>query len=68
MGTAVDCEGVSRFLGEKCRVVGIVLRIDMARGPSPARGSDTFWDAIDAGITAGLDEFSEFLRDVVVPG
>ncbi len=28
-------------------------------------GSDTFWDAIDAGITAGLDEFSEFLRDVV---
>lgn len=40
----------------------------MARGPSPARGSDTFWDAIDAGITAGLDEFSEFLRDVVVPG
>ncbi|MGH2788733.1 MAG: TetR/AcrR family transcriptional regulator [Actinomycetota bacterium] len=28
-------------------------------------GSDTFWDAIDAGITAGLDEFSDFLRDVV---
>lgn len=28
-------------------------------------GTDTFWDAVDAGITAGLDDFSEFLRSVV---
>lgn len=28
-------------------------------------GVDTFWDAVDAGITAGLDDFSQFLQSVV---
>lgn len=27
-------------------------------------GPDTFWDAVDAGITAGLDDFSQFLRSM----
>lgn len=29
-------------------------------------GTDTFWDAVDAGITAGLDDFSQFLQEVVL--
>lgn len=29
-------------------------------------GTDTFWDTVDAGITAGLDDFSQFLQSVVL--
>lgn len=29
-------------------------------------GSDTFWNAVGAGITAGLDDFSQFLQSVVL--
>ena len=29
-------------------------------------GTDTFWDAVEAGITAGLDDFSRFLQSVVL--
>lgn len=29
-------------------------------------GTDTFWDTIEAGITAGLDDFSQFLQSAVL--
>lgn len=31
-------------------------------------GSDTFWDSVDAGITAGLDDFGHFLGSVLPTG